>query len=216
VLTGSALAPHKLSQLRFLQAISRPELALDEVERIISQDLSLSVRLLRFLNSAALGLRAKVTSIRHAIVLLGERALRQWAYVSGISVLGADKCPELVATCLVRARLCELVAGSCGLRARASDLFLVGLLYAIDALLERPRDAALAELALSDEIRDTILGAPSALGRVLSLVLAYERAAWEEVQALAAELRLDPATLPEHFAQAVAWARLAASTTAPS
>ncbi len=209
IVTGKQLAPQKLSQLRFLQAISRAELDLDEVEGIVRQDLSLSVRLLRYLNSAALGLRSKVASIRHAMVLLGERALRQWAYVSGVAALGADKCPELVSTCLVRARFCELAARPCGLGARANDLFLVGLLYAIDALLDRPKEQALSEMALTDELRAAVLGAPSALTRVLQLVLAYEQANWEVVQTLAREARLDEDRLLLLYTDAVAWAQTA-------
>ncbi len=69
---------NRLNYMRLLQAVSQPELNLRDLETLIKHDASVCYRLLRYLNSAAFGIRNEVHSIRHAITMLGEREVRRW------------------------------------------------------------------------------------------------------------------------------------------
>ncbi len=195
----------KLNYLRLIQEVCRPELDFTRLEEIIKSEVSLSVRLLRLLNSAAFGYRGQVRSVKGALTLLGERPVRKWATMLAIGEMGEDKPPELIVTCLVRARLCELLAPVSGLASHTHDLFLVGLLSLVDALVGRPLAELVEEMALSVDIQAGILESGSRLGRVRSLALAQERGDWDRITTLAAELGVPEDSLRELYEQAVEW-----------
>jgi c-di-GMP-related signal transduction protein len=198
----------KLNIVRFLHEIHRPGLDLERLDRVIRQDVSLSVKLLRFLNSAAFAFVREVTSIRHALMLLGERPMKKWATLVAMTSLGEDHPQELLVTCLVRARLGELLGPEAGLGDQAPDLFLVGLLSALDVLLGRPLAETLAEIPVSQGIKTALLKHGPPLGPVYELILAAERADWAPTLALAVQLGLTEERLAELYGQAVEWAEL--------
>ena len=119
-------------------------------------DAGLSVRLLRHLNSAAIALPRRVSSIRMAVLMLGEQPMKQWVMVHLLAGVGPQR-PALLWAALVRARFCELI----GKRARVADAqswFARGLLSLADALTGCPIADAVADLPLSQELRDLCSG----------------------------------------------------------
>jgi c-di-GMP-related signal transduction protein len=196
----------KLTYVRFLRELSAPELDWAAIERAIMQDVSLSVKLLRFLNSAAFGWRSKVTSLKSALVLLGERPFRKWASLIAVVGMTDDRPPELALTSLGRARFAEQLCALAGLAGRELDAFLVGLFSSLDAMVGRPLAELLAEISVSPEIDAALLKGDGRLGTLRLLVLAYERGAWSEVTPLAAKLGLAEDRLPEPYRQAMEWA----------
>lgn len=65
---------------------------------------------------------------------------------------------ELVTLPLVRARFCELPGPCAGLAESANDLFFLGLLSAMDAILDMRMPDVLREIAIREDIRDALLG----------------------------------------------------------
>ncbi|MCU0680882.1 MAG: HDOD domain-containing protein [Polyangiaceae bacterium] len=157
------LPAFKLNYVRLFQVANDPHLDLGEVEQLIKRELSLSVKLLRYLNSAAFGLRGRVSSLRHAVVLLGEVRFRRWVSLLAVTGLG-DGGPEE----LVTARFGEELARAAGLDALAEDTFLCGLLSCVDALLGCPLRESLDSLAIDGAVSEALLegrgptGPPSA------------------------------------------------------
>lgn len=194
---------YKLNHLRFLREINQPDTDFGRLEDIIKQDVALSVKLLRYINSAWFGLSHRVNSIRHALVLLGARGLRQWATLVTVTSLGSDRPTELVTTCLQRAWFCEFLAPLAGLAGRESDLFLVGLLSSLDALIGRPLDELLNEIAVPIEVRDALLSGSGRLAEVYRLGLAYEQGNWDAVATSARLLGLDEDLLPAVYLQSI-------------
>ena len=141
---------------RFLRELQQPELNYDNLERVIRRDVSLSMRLLRYLNSAAFYWRSKVTSLKSALVLLGERPFRKWASLIAIVGIIGDGPAELALTCLARAYFCESLCRATGRTSLQLDGFLVGMLSAIDALVGRPMSEILQEIAVSREIEEAL------------------------------------------------------------
>ncbi len=207
VVKGKTVPEYKINYLRFLQELSRPDLDFDELEGIIKQEVSLSMKLLRLLNSAAMGLRREVNSIKHALVLLGERPLKKWASLIAFTNLGDDKPSELLITCLVRARFCEFLARSARMADRELDLFLTGMFSAIDAVLDRPLEGLIEEMSLSDEVAKTLFGEDTTLSPVFNLALAFERADWDSISHLVAQLKVSENTVSEAYKEAVVWSR---------
>ncbi|MGD0090385.1 MAG: HDOD domain-containing protein [Planctomycetota bacterium] len=195
----------KLNYMRFLHEVNRPDLNIDALDKLIRQEVSLSVKLLRFINSAMFGLRRTVESIRWGLVILGERAIRRWASLLAMKELCSDKPAALAVTCMVRARFCELVHASMQSRLSADQFFLMGMLSVLDAMLDQPMEEVLVELPVSSHVKDALLGKPSSHANVLGLVRAYEHAEWDEVSGLASGLKLADERIFECYQQATAW-----------
>lgn len=206
IVSGREVPSHKLVHLRLIQELNQPELDYGAVEAVLKSDLSLSLKLLRYINSAAIGLRYPVTSLRQAMVLLGEQNFRRWALLALATSLLEDKPQELILTGVIRGRFCELICQRVGWRVLGVDPFLVGFLSVLDALLDQPLPQLLDELPVAPEIKDALLGKPTLLGFVYSLTIAYERADWERVSELIGKVGLPEGEVPLLYAEAVAWA----------
>jgi c-di-GMP-related signal transduction protein len=206
IISREDIPPAKLTYVRFLRELQAVHLDYAGLEAIIKQDVALSVKLLKFLNSAAFGWRSRVTSLRHALVLLGERPFRKWASLIAVVGMTDDRPPELALVSLSRARFCERLCPLAGLGGAELDAFLVGLLSALDAMMGRPLAELLAEIVVSPDIDAALLHENTPLGRVRALVLAYENGAWDKVSALAAALGIAESELPTLANESRDWA----------
>jgi EAL and modified HD-GYP domain-containing signal transduction protein len=205
VLAASDVPAFKRNCVRFMAELHRPELDFDRLDVIIRQEVALAVKLLRYLNSAGFGWRHEVSSIKHALRVLGERAARKWCSLMALTVLGNDRPSPLVVTSLLRAQFAEQVALEAGLGSRSADFFLTGMLSALDGLLGRPMEEALSHIPVSQEIRDTLVGRPTSLSPIWELVLAYERAQWDQLRVLGDAADVSVGRLPGLYRNAVQW-----------
>lgn len=200
VLSARRLPANRLSALRMMAQLQTPDLEIEALEEIISQDPTLSYRLLRHMNSASIGLGKKVQSIRHAIVYLGELELKRWAIL--IALAGIDDNPDaLVATSLIRARMCEHLSEHSNPKGKASA-FMVGLFSTLDAMMDQPLATILDKLPLSPEILDALLHRKGSLARILNIVLAYERGDWDAI-----ETREGSDGIADIYLEALTWTR---------
>jgi c-di-GMP-related signal transduction protein len=199
------LPSNRLSYLRMLQAVSRPDLDVPAIERLIKGEASICYRLLRYLNSAAFGFKSEIHSVRHALSILGEREVRRWVRLVAAVGAGQDKTSDLVLSALVRARFGELLAPS--VPHGDSDLFLLGLLSLIDAMLEIPIAEVLEQLPLDLETKTVLLGQPSTLRPIYQLILAHESGEWEAAGQVGKSLHLDAEEVAGFYWQAQQWAR---------
>lgn len=195
----------KLSRLRLLRTLMAEDINFDELEQTLKSDLSLSVKLLRYLNSAAFGWREHISSLKHALILLGARPFRKWASMMVMTMLGDDKPAELILTCLIRARFCEQLGHRIGMAGQAFELFLTGLLSSLDALLGRPLDELLQMLAVPASVRNALLNDSGELAPILKAVSSYQRGEWEN-PALG-DLSARVSNLPEEFQATLDWAQ---------
>ena len=203
------------SYLRLLQAISGPELDLPAVEDLIKHDASICYRLLRYLNSPVLGVSSPVKSVRHAMSLLGERELVRWIRMATALAMGEEKCSDLVLSSLVRARFCELVAPK--INQGSSDLFLMGMLSLMDAILELPMGMVVEGLALDPDTKAELLGEKTGKRTTLSpayaLMVAREAGNWEAVAMQAKKLNLSLIFVNRAYNDAMNWAHQVTSAT---
>jgi EAL and modified HD-GYP domain-containing signal transduction protein len=192
---------NRMAKLSLLAELNNPGADFDTLERIISRDVGLSYRFLRYINSAFFSLPHKVGSIRQALVLLGINAVKNWATLLSMADID-DKPNELIVTALVRAKMCELAAAQRPQRER-EEYFTTGMFSVVDALLDSPMDVVLASLPLADEIKDALHHHLGPKGVVLKAVLNYERANFDDLRALAPP----GVTAQEIYTWAIAWAR---------
>ena len=170
------LSPARLTYLKLLQAVTRPELQIDEVDAVIRADVGMTHRLLKYLGSAALGFRTEITSVRHGLALLGREQTRRFVSLVALGEMGSEKPPELLVASAVRGRFCELIGDDVALADQKAELFLMGLLSLVDAMLDQPMTKFLEQLSLSRDLTNALIGEKSQLRPVLEFVEHYERA----------------------------------------
>lgn len=171
LLSSSRVSTEAAALVHLAAQLNDPNASFDELAHLIATDVTLSYRMLRYVNSAYVGLRKPVGSLREALVELGLRRVRSWATLLLITD-AADGRRELVVNALVRASMCERLAGPAS--QDSHQAFLVGLLSVVDALVDRPLDEVVAELPIDQRLADALLEHDGPLGDLLSRVIAYE------------------------------------------
>jgi c-di-GMP-related signal transduction protein len=205
MVSGRSIPSSKLSQLQLLQQINRPDTDFLRLESIIRREVSLTYKLLHYMNRVEFAIQADVTSVQQALVLLGEVGIKKWLSIVLLADMGTDVPPEVVTNSVVRARLCESLAGASKLQVSPHSAFLMGLFSHLDALLEQPIEELLAHLSLPADVRDALLTGHGDLGNLFRLMKAYERGDWLETGRLAAIISIDEKLIPELYFQALAW-----------
>ena len=205
MLATQDMPSNRLNYLRMLQEVSRPDLDVAAIERMIKSEASICYRLLRYLNSAVFGFKSEIHSVRHALSILGEREVRRWVRLVAAVGAGQDKASDLLLSALVRARFGELLAPK--VPHGESDLFLLGLLSLIDAMLEMPIEEVLEKVPLDHETKAVLQGQPSLLRPIYQLMLAYESGEWEAAALVGDTLHLDAEEVAALYWQAQQWAR---------
>jgi EAL and modified HD-GYP domain-containing signal transduction protein len=209
VQSGKKLTGNKLAYLQLMEAVNRPELSYDDLERVIQQDISLTYRLLRFINSVWFSLRSEVTSIRHALVWLGPKEVRKWHALVSLRDAAADKPGELFLRSMTRAKMAEQVGILSTMRKQSSDLFLMGMLSMLDAMMDMPMPEILNKLPLNEQLKMALLGQDCPFHRVLDVVVSYERGDWERFVKCAAYLGMEQSAMPSIFRNSLEWSNQA-------
>jgi len=200
------IQPQQVTLLRLLRALNDPDLSIGQLEDLVKHDAAMCYRILRAVNSAALARRTEVESMHDALLLLGRDVVRRWASIWTVAGLGASAHSELVVMSTVRARLCELLAGTATGGVSAGDAFLLGMCSLFDTILGRPMAELVNELPLGIDTKRALAGQPTPARTILDCVIAYERGAWDQCEALARQARVNPAVMPGAFLEAIRWA----------
>ncbi len=199
---------YKFNFLRILKEINRPDVRVDQIEEILKRDLSITYKLLRFINSAAFSLKTTVQSIRHALTLMGEAEVRKWLSLIVLSGIGTDKPHELLSYTLIRAKFCEFIAAALNAQKDIPNFFLLGMFSMVDAFLDRPIDEILEELPLKDDVKAALIGKPNLYREVLDICIDFERAEWEKVARQVKALKLNMSNLADYYIESIEWGKL--------
>lgn len=198
--TGQRAPTFKLPVMQVLAMLQEPDYTADQLERLVSQDVGLVVRLLRCLNSGYYNLPRQVTSIKHAIVILGRDNLMRLCAAVALAEF-RDRPDWLLVNALLRARMCELLATARGGR-DAGGFFFAGLLSHIDALLGVPTPQAIRDLPLTPPVEQALVEHQGPIGATLRAIEAWEHGNFEAV----ATAGFDERTLRYAYLEAVEWA----------
>ena len=173
IVQSRTLSPAEANALKLFNMVGKDTTSIDAVELLLKKDAELGVGLLRIINSAAMGARQTVTSLRQAVQLMGYQKLGRWAAMlmasashGSTSLLGASS--------VVRGRMMELLAQHDLPDEQAGTAFLVGLLSQMDNMLGSPMSVVLEGLDLDPEVRSALLNRAGRLGTMLDLVVACE------------------------------------------
>ncbi|GJM11673.1 MAG: hypothetical protein DHS20C12_00760 [Pseudohongiella sp.] len=200
VVSGNTLKPSRMGLLNILKLLEDPDCDISDLETLISQDITLSYKILRIINSAFYGFRRKIDSVKQAVVSLGLKVIRDWFIV--ISLTDIDDKPEsLMFQTLQRARMMQLLADVMGLNKDTG--FTIGLFSSIDAIMDQPMEVVLKSLPLSNEITEALLDREGVLGELLGIVIRYELGDWKNVN----NVGFEASELSTYYFESMLWAR---------
>lgn len=202
---GKEISVSQLNLLRIMAEVNKADLQFDAIEGLIAPDVSLSYKLLRYINSAFFAKANPIDSIKQALVYLGESEIRRFVSLVAMADLASSKPDELVRTACIRAKFCELLASISPLDLSASELFTLGMFSLIDAIVDQPMHQVMEELPLSDRIKRALIQRKGSLTAYLVLMETYEKGDWNHVQQLAALMKLPESKLPHLYHQACQW-----------
>ena len=181
VIRGKRLQSSEISLLRLLALLSQ-DASSNEVEKVFKQEPVLTMNLLRLTNSAGSGMATRITSLHHAITILGRRQLLRWLqlllYAS--TAHGAPAATPLMQLAATRGRLMELLvdkapeAGQCG-RDLIDQAYMVGILSLLPTLIGVPMQDILAQLPVASSVQSALSERSGVLGELLSLVELLEQ-----------------------------------------
>lgn len=203
VFSARPVQSSRLGTLRLVAVLQSDDVAIGDVERLIAQDVALSYRVLRCINSSYYGFSRKIDSIRQAVVILGFEKLRQLCALIALREV-EDRPVSVFVDAMTRARMCERVGAMRGAR-DTSSLFITGLFSTLDSLTGIPMPDLLRELPLSEAVARALTIQEGDLGKVLKETIAYERGTWSPTVFRG----VAPEAMQTTYLEAVAWAESA-------
>jgi c-di-GMP phosphodiesterase len=204
IVASHSVPQNHLVYLQLMAELHRDPVHLRKVEKLISGDATLCYRILRVANSALQGHPGMVSTIREALLMVGEDSLRRMVTVAMAGALSRHRPAALLSMALTRAQFCELLAPS--LSAEPGQFYLLGLLSLLDALFEMPLARILETVPLSPAMKSALAGDDSPGGRALDLVRALESCDWVRCEKIQHQLGLAEGVIAGMYAQSLRWA----------
>jgi len=209
IIAGKKLDHSQLSLMK-LMGLLLSDADTSELEKALKPEPGLTVNLLRMTNSVGSGTTETITSLRHAITVLGRRQLQRWlqllVFATGKQGNGSNPLLLLAAT---RGRLMELLAGELLTDQRdfADQAFMTGVMSLIPALVGLPIAEIISPLGLAESMRAALCDGSGQLGALLRLAEISESGELGALSAALGELPgLGPKALNRAQTQALQWA----------
>ncbi|ESP90487.1 EAL and HDOD domain-containing protein [Pseudoalteromonas luteoviolacea] len=200
-----ALPPSEMTLAELLYETSSVDVDLKRITQVFERDVNLSYKLLRYSNSAAFKRRAEISTIKQALVVLGNQELKKFLSLLFASQVASEKPMELIRLSLTRARFCELIAIKHNKMKDTGMAFLTGMMSLMDAILDETMQSVMQKLPLTIDIKDALLLGEGMLAKYLRLVTSYEQANWNDASQLTEQLDLQAQSLPELYKDALQW-----------
>ena len=178
----------------------------DVLEETFKLDPALSYKLLRYINSPAIGLRSTIKSISHALTLLGYDQTYRWLTLLLFSSVKATARNEvLLRNALARAHFTESLGREHIEPAMRGGLFITGMFSLLDALLNIPMTQTLANLNLPEAVTNALVHGDGPYAPYLKLAIACEQFDQDSIAALAEDTGLQAETINLAHVNALIW-----------
>ena len=203
VLKNKEISSSQLVYMQLILEINRTEFDIKKLEDLIKQDVAISYKLIKYLNSAYYSRLQPISSIRQAIAFLGEQGIRLFVSVIATSKLSESKPDELIRISCIRARFLEILGAE--LHQDKGVFFLLGLFSLLDAMLDASMEYLMKQLPVSADITAALVHKTGLLFPYLQLIEKYEAASWNELDVAIRDLHLDGTKIMDFYLEAVLW-----------
>jgi len=199
---ASKISPLKINALTLLRRINEEDFDLGDIADTIGRDPSLSISLLRFINTV---MPRQIESIRNAVAILGQKEVKRWATAAISIQLAEDKPNEITKLSLIRARFAENLAKVFNVGVFSPSLFMMGLFSLLDIILERPMAEAAKEVALDEAVRAALVDKSGDFYYILEFIYAYEHANWDAIAIMMVKHNLELEEVTKAFVDSLVW-----------
>jgi len=206
VLAGKEISTPQMQLLEIMAEVNKEDFEFNRLEKMIVRDASISYKLMRLINSAYFRRAKEISSIRQAIVMIGEAGIRRFLSLISMAGLAGNKPDELIRVSLVRAKFCELLGNHLSSSAETSELFTLGLFSLIDAIMDDSMENLMSQIPISGKIKEVLISGNGDLSDYLGLVESYERGNWGEIEESSKMMGIDQGELPSHYMESLSWA----------
>jgi c-di-GMP-related signal transduction protein len=208
IIQGREIEGSQLTLLQIMAESGKPKLELDKLEALISQDISLSYKLLQYINSAFFTKANKIASIRQGLVYLGENEIRRFIALAAMSKMASNKPAEIIRLSCIRGKFCELLGCETSHKVDPSELFMLGMFSLLDAIIDQPMNQIMNRLPLSKDLGNALVHANGPLIGYLNLVKEYEKGNWSGANDYAQKLGIKENVLPNLYLNSCKWCHL--------
>ncbi|MDR1247458.1 MAG: HDOD domain-containing protein [Clostridiales Family XIII bacterium] len=208
IVEGRGINPMAINRMRIMQIIMRPDFDFQELSDVIKQDVALSFRLLKLVNSAYFAFSTSVSNIQQALVILGSIEIKKWVALMCLMEVNPDKTVEITRMALVRARFLELLAPKVGKIAESEDLYLMGMFSLMDVMMECPMDQVLAQMNLDDAVTRPLVEKSGESYDLLRIIEEYERGEFDSAVECAKPFGLSEVDLMRSYVEALQWSSM--------
>jgi c-di-GMP-related signal transduction protein len=202
---AQAMKPAQATVIQLINLL-RAEADAAEIEQLLKRDPSLSFNLLRFINTSGMGLSCEITSLRHAILILGQKRLFRWAALLMTMSRSGNAAPAVATTAVVRGRLMELLAAELLPPEDCDNAFVAGVFSLLGSMLEMKLEDALSAIALPHPVLDALVHRRGLFAPFLCLVEACESGDDAAFARSADDLQLSSRQVNWAHLNALAWA----------
>ncbi len=202
VISQKGLSASSAELLQLFASLQNKDVEINEIEALITRNLTFSYKLFKYLNSAAFSLGSEITSVKQAVVFFGLERLKNWVSLLILSLAKDDKPVELINMALTRAKMCELLADKTNNNDK-STFFTVGLFSLLDVIFEQPFKVILNSLPLDDSIKLALTEHEGDLGAALKCCIACEQGMWNEIIYLDLNIEM----ISPNYLEAMIWAQ---------
>lgn len=203
ILSEKDISSGQITKMKLISEVNQNNLNLGKIETLIKNDLSVSFKLLKFINSAYFKRSMAIDTIKEAMTFMGIDELKKFINVVVVSDMAEHKPNELIRSSMIRARMCEQCGGLLKTHFTTEELFTIGLFSAMDAILDRPMTDILSHITFSDKIKDALLGKDKQFSQLHTLVTSFEKGQWDQKFFRLIEGKAIMKKLPEFYRDAI-------------
>ena len=202
---GKELPASQLTLLQIIAEVNQRDFDFQKLENLIAPDVSISYKLLRYINSAYFRRAQRIGSVKQALVLLGETEIRRFVSLVALSNMAKGKPNELIRAACIRGKFCELLGRHVKAGISSEELFTLGIFSLIDAIVDQPMEEVMTLLPLSEPIKEALSRRKGPLVGYLVLAETYEKGQWDYMSKVADVLKIPENELPAIYLQACDW-----------
>lgn len=210
IIKGVEIPANLNLHMQILSKLNETDPDIDEIANLILHDISLTYKLLRFINTMNFDVPKTVTSVKQAVVLIGMRELRKWMRILMLQDISdhssSGRIKALVSYSMSRAKMCELMAVRTGYP-NGDEHFFVGLFSLLDAIMKRSWNDILPMFPFSDEVAETLVGKKTELTPYLELSIATERFDMRKIDEIGKKFGVSKNEIVAFSNKANKWAR---------
>ena len=199
------MSPEHSIAMELFREVCKADVDFEKIEKIVSRDVALSYKLLRFVNTMSNRIEVPISSFRQALVYLGQDKLKIFVSLAVASFISAAKPQEVYSLCLQRAQFFSLMANDFPFNQFNEQGFLVGLFSMLDSLLDMSMQELVEQLPLSHDIKLALLERKGPFGDLLTLEECFESADWNGVEAACQNLNIPIDTVMPRMTEAQRW-----------